>query len=73
METEREVHAKEFQSVMFTSCFNECVTGNNAFNNANLTANEGKCLKNCYVSFAKRLQTAGQAMGYECKISHNFN
>ena len=71
METEREVHAKEFQATMFSSCFNECVTGN-AFNTPNLTAAEGKCLKSCYIGFAKRLQQAGQIMGYDCKLTHNF-
>ncbi len=72
MESEREVHAKEFQATMFSSCFNECVSGANALNTPNLTANEGKCLKTCYISFSKRLQQAGQAMGYDCKLSHNF-
>ena len=57
---------------MFNTCFNECVTGPSAFNTANLTATEGKCLKGCYVSVAKRLQQAGTAMGYDCKLSHNF-
>ena len=52
METEREVHAKEFNSQMFASCFNECFTGAASFNTANLTAGEGKCLKSCYISFA---------------------
>ena len=70
METEREVHTKEFQSQMFASCFNECVT---SFSTTNLTASEGKCLKGCYVAVAKRLETAGQAMGYEVKLAHNFN
>jgi len=72
MDTEREVHAKEFQSQMFVNCFNECVTGAATFNNANLTANEGKCLKNCYVSTTTRLELAGKTMGYDCKASHNF-
>ncbi len=72
MESEREVHSKEFLSYMFSSCANECFSGANAFNSANLTANEGKCLKACYVNAAKRLQLAGQTMGYDCKLAHNF-
>ena len=57
---------------MFANCFNECVTGPSAFNTANLTASEGKCLKACYVATTNRLEVAGKAMGYECKTSHNF-
>ena len=73
MQTEREVHSKEFQSQMFVNCFNECVTGAAAFNNANLTANEGKCLKSCYINSAKRLELAGKTMGFDCKLVHNFD
>ena len=73
METEREVHAKEFQAQMFQNCFNECFASTSSFNNANLTANEGKCLKNCYIGYAKRLQVAGQTMGYDCKLTHQFD
>ena len=57
---------------MYSSCFNECVTGASAFQSANLTAGEGKCLKACYIGFAKRLQQAGTAMGFDCKLAHNF-
>ncbi len=70
MNSEREVHAKEFVSQMVTSCVNECFTG--SFANANLTANEAKCLKACYVSTAKRLQTAGKAMGLDCQLNNSF-
>ena len=72
MQSEREVHTKEFQSQMFVNCFNECVSSNAAFSNSNLTANEGKCLKTCYGSTAKRLQTAAQAMGFEAQLTHKF-
>jgi hypothetical protein len=71
MNTEREVHIKEFQTKMFVGCFNECFTGA-AFNTGSLNANEAKCLKNCYVQYAKRFEAAGQAMGYNCKLTHNF-
>jgi hypothetical protein len=71
MNTEREVHVKEFQTAMFVGCFNECF-GNASFGTANLNANEAKCLKNCYINYAKRLETAGQAMGFDCKLAHRF-
>ena len=69
MNTEKEVHVKEFQTAMFVGCFNECF---NAFGTPTLNANEAKCLKSCYVSSAKRLESAGQAMGFDCKLAHRF-
>ncbi len=71
MQSEREVHSKEFQSQMFVNCFNECIPAG-AFTNGNLTATEGKCLKSCYASTAKRLQTAAVAMGFDAQIPHKF-
>ena len=69
MDLEKEIHAKEFNSNMFSTCFNECVT---AFNSPNLTPGEGKCLKSCYVTFSKKLQQAGNEMNYDCKLNYNF-
>ena len=54
---------------MFGTCFNECVS---SFSTANLTANEGKCLKTCYGAYAKKFEVAGQAMGYDAKLNFNF-
>jgi hypothetical protein len=71
MQTEREVHSKEFQSQMFVSCFNECVPAG-GFANSNLTATEGKCLKQCYVNTPKRLLSAATAMGLEAQLPHKF-
>ena len=72
MNSEREVHMKEFQTNMFVNCFNECFSSNANFSTPSLNANEAKCLKNCYVNTAKRFETAGQAMGFECKLAHKF-
>jgi len=71
MNSEREVHAKEFMTQMFTGCSQECFASN-SFGNANLTAAEAKCLKTCFVATAKRLEAAGAAMGLEAKLNHSF-
>ncbi len=70
MDSYKEVHAKEFQANMFGTCFNQCVS---SFATANLNANEGKCLKSCFGNYAKKLETAGKAMGHDCKLQYNFD
>jgi hypothetical protein len=63
------LHAKEFNTKMFGTCFNECIP---KLDSANLTANEAKCLKSCYVTFSKKLQVTGEGFGYDCKLMHDF-
>jgi hypothetical protein len=72
MQTQREVHSKEFQSQMFVNCFNECTNTSAAFTNTNLTASEGKCLKQCYIATAKRLQSAAVSFGFDAQLAHKF-
>ena len=69
MDPDRENHLKEFNTNMFNTCFNECVQ---SFTSTNLTPAEGKCLKNCYVTFSKKLAQTATVMGYEAKLAYEF-
>ena len=69
MDIDKEVHTKEFNTNMFGACFNECVS---SFNSSNLTVQEGKCLKTCFVNFSKKLQMTGEGMNLKCKLAYDL-
>ena len=69
MDTERQVHSKEFNATMVSVCFNECIS---SLASSNLTSAEGKCMKQCYITFSKKLMQTGKGFGYEVALNHNL-